>query len=415
MTDVDKLGALARAQQVREALVETVRRSRLSARHRRSVDIGSFSHRRGARLFAIFSTASFVLLFALPSIASIVYFGLIASPQYAVQTQFTLRGGEPVRVDGLGMTIGFPAAAIIQDTQVVTNYIESRALVEKLDARLNLRSVFGDKEFDWVARFNSSKPIEKLVSYWKSMIDVNIQLPGGIVTVAVRTFRPEDSLRVVQTTLRLSEELVNDINKRMLDDNLRGAREELERSAARLSRARDALELARNTEGMLDPTQTGQAVVDLITSLRADELKFEREYESQLKYVSANAPQVRLLVQRMTALKEQIRRLEDQMTSAAARHEPDRLIATTMTRFADLELEKKIAEKQYALAAAAVETARATAERKMMYLQVFVAPALPHDSRHPRRLMAVLIISAGSAVAWAGLVGLVSLARNHMA
>jgi len=412
--DVLKSSALDRARQVQGALIEAVRRSRLSARRRRTYDTSTFSRRRGARLWSAYLILSFIVIFLLPSLASIVYFSFIASSQYVVQIRFTVQGGDATRMDGLGMMTGLPSANVVQDTQVVANYIQSQAIVEKLEARLNLRQLYGSSDIDWPARFNVEKPVEKLVDYWNSKIDVSIQLPGGIVIVKMRAFTADDALRVGDAVLDLSEALVNDMNRRMLAENVTSSQQEFDRSALQLGQARLALEKTRNTERMLDAGREGNALADLVTGLRGDQLKLQQEYSSQSKYASADAPQMRALATRIKAISEQISSLEAQMTGGTASG-ADKLISKSMTRFAELELEGRIAERQYASAAANLEAARATAERRLVYLQAFMRPALPQEPLYPKRTLSVVIVCFGSFLAWAALGGIVSLARNNMA
>lgn len=413
--NLQKFSPLERARQVQGALVEAVRRSRLSAKRKRTYDTGTFSRRRGARLWSAFYALTFIFVFVLPSLGSIAYFSFIASPQYVAESRFTVQGGDATRFDGLGMVTGLPSVNVVQDTQVVANYLQSLAIVENLQSRLNIRQMYGSSSIDWPARFDVEQPIEKLVDYWKSKLDVSIQLPGGIVTVTVRAFTPDDALRLGNAVLELSEALVNDMNRRMLSDNVSSSQQEFDRAALRLGQARLAFEKMRNTEGMLDAGQAGKALIDLVTGLKGDQLKLQQDYNSQLKYVSADAPQMRALDTRIKALSGQILLLERQMTGLPELAGADKLISESMTRFSGLELERRIAERQYAAAASGLEIARATAERRLVYLQTFMRPSLPEQSRYPRRILSIAIVCLSSFLAWATLSGLASLARNNMA
>ena len=145
-------------------------------------DTSAFSRKRDACLSLLFKV-SFVVVFLLPSLAALVYFSLIASPQYVAEARFTVQGGEPIKLDAFSVVTGLPSLTVVQDTQVVTNYIESPSIVRRLEQRLDLRSLYGNESIDWLSRFNPKKPFEKLADYWKTKTDVSIQLPGGIVTV----------------------------------------------------------------------------------------------------------------------------------------------------------------------------------------------------------------------------------------
>ena len=413
--DVVRLSALERARQVQSALGEAMRRSRLSTRRRRSYDTGTFSRRRGARLWSAMFVANFVIVFLMPSVLSIVYFSFLASPQYVSESKFTVKGGDGFRPDGLGMMIGMPSAYVVQDTQIVANYIQSRAMVEKLQEKLDIRQMYGANDIDWFSRFDSDQPIEKLVEYWKTKVDVSIQLPGGIVTVTVKAFTANDTLQIAAAVLELSENLVNDNNRKMLADNLASSKLDFERAARRLGQSRLAIEKARNAEGMLSPTQAGQALADLVTELKSGQLKLQQDYGSQAKYVSTDAPQMRALNIRIRAMSAQIQELEGRMTSSSISTGADKPLSKAMTTFSSLELENRIAEKHYAATAKSLELARATADIRLVYLQAFLRPSLPEQPLYPKRLLSIVVVVFGSLFAWASMASLASMARNHMA
>lgn len=410
-----KTSALERTRRVRSALVEAVRMSRLSSRRRRAFDTGALSRRRGARLVAILYAITFVCVFVIPSVGSIVYFGFVASPQFVTESKFVVQGGSNLRADGVEAVTGLPATNVVQDTQVVVNYIQSAAIVEQLQDRLNIRQLYGNSNIDWVSRFDVTKPFEKLVDYWKSKVEVSIQLPGGLVTVSIRAFSAEDTLRISQAVLEFSEKLVNDLNQRMRKDNVGSSKQEFERAAERLGEVRGALEMARNAEGVLDAGHAGRALGELVTGLRADRLKLQQDYESQSAIVLPDAPQMRALKARIDTISEQIRSLEAKMTSVSATTSTDKLISEVMTKFSELELERRIAERQYSSAAAAFQLAQVSAERRLVYLQTFVLPALPEDPRYPKRALSIIIVCLGSLTIFGIVNAVLTLARNHMA
>jgi capsular polysaccharide transport system permease protein len=355
----------------------------------------------------------FLGFLVVPWITAIAYFGAIASPQYMTEIKFIVHSGDGQRLDGLGLVTGLPSANVVQDTQVISHYIQSRAIVEKLQAKLNLRLMYGDSSIDWPARFNRSRSLEKLVDYWEGKTDVSIQLPGGIVTVTIKAFQAEDALQLGAAVVEFSEELANEMSKRMLADSVSSSAQDFDRAGQRLALIRGEFEAARNAEGMIDPGLANKSLLELVTKLKGDRLRLQQEYDSITKSLSKDAPPVRALNVRIEAISEQIKDLEGRMAGLEVRSH--KRISEAMTRFSELELERRIAEKEYASAAAALSRARATAERKLVYLQVFEQPSLPQEARYPKRTLSILAICACSFLLWAMTLGLASLARNHMA
>ncbi len=407
--------ALERARNFSQALSEAARHARLSTRSRRNFTSGGFQARPGERLMRLAITASFVVFVVLPTLIAAIYFGLIASNQYVSEAKFTVSSGDIPSLDTVGALTGIPSASVIQDTQIVTNYILSRAAVERLEKVVDLRRLYSRPEADWWARFDESDPIEDLVTYWNRVVDINIKMPSGIVEFKVRAFTPADALTIANAVLEISESLVNDINRRMHSDAVSNAELQLQRASARLLQARVELEKARNEGGLLDTSKTAEAMNKLIAETRGALLQLQQEYATQLRSVQPDAPQMRALKARIESISAQVVELQSALTGTqrAAFSEPT--LATTMTKFSHLELERKIAERIYSAAASSLELAKLTSEIKTVYINDFVSPLMPQDSLYPRRALFVSLIFGGCMLVWAVGCGLATLVRNHMA
>lgn len=400
--------ALKRARAVSEALIDAARIARFS-----SGGGGAFSRRRSSALARTILRISFFWMVLVPSALALVYFTFVASGQYSSETKFTVQGGVMPRADNLSALTGLPSLQIIQNTQIVANYVHSRAIVAELEKRIGLRKLFDASKGDFVARFAQDDPVEELVKYWKRMSRVKIEMPSGIIHVVVYAFRPEDAQLIASHVLELSEKLVNDMNERIKRDNIEYAEREFRDTADRLKNARIELERVRNLQGMLDAAETSKAINELITGLQGERLKLQQEYETQIKLVQESAPQMRMLKDRIGAVDEQIKRLRAILTTSDAANSS--ALSGTLNLFSELNLKRDITQKQYVMAATSLEIARAAGDRQMTYLSAFVRPTRPEDTSWPNRPLAILITVASCLLVWGCLIGLVKLARNNMA
>ena len=410
---------MERAQAVTRALGDAARRARFSMRAKSAYRGDSFEVRRGAKAIRIVVFVLLIGLVIIPNIVALTYFGLLASDQFVSEAKFTVSSGVIPKMDGVGSVTGVPPAIIIQDTQVVTDYIQSRPMVEQLERLVSLRDRYSDESIDWWARFNRKKPIEKFVKYWKTVADTSITLPSGIVTLKVHAFTPEDAKRIADTVIRLSENLINDLNERMRSDTVQAAERDMQEAGKLLVKARTQMESVRNTEAVLEVGQSSKALANLSSGLEAELLKAEQEYKTQLRYVSEQAPQLRVLQSRITAMKQQLKDVRSRITTdgeaGASSSVAGKALSGKMTRYAEAELEERIAEKRYALSAAAVEAARMLSERRLLYLHEAVAPALPQEAEYPKRWLNVSMTLLASVLAFIGSVAGLSFVRNYMA
>jgi capsular polysaccharide transport system permease protein len=404
---------LARATRVSQALTEVARRARFSTRRRGGIG-GGFGARRGERAFRSAIRLSFLAVVVAPSLAAAVYFVAFASDQYVSEAQFTVAGGNPPLLDGIGAMTGIPSLQTFQETQVVASYVQSRAIVDELSRRTDLRAAFAAPEADWIARLSDKAPIEKLVLYWKRMTDVSVSMPGGIVDFTVRAFRPADAENLARAVLALSEKMVNDMNDRMRRDTIALATSDLQLAGGRFKFASLALETARNEEKTLDARRTADGFNSLKTSLQLQKIRMQQQYESQLKFISPQTPQMRDLKARIDAAGTEIAKIEAQLTAKNGGADGN-VLSASMTKLEGLELERGIAAQQYADAALALERAQITSESKLVYLNQFIRPATAEEARYPRRVAWIAAITAAALLLWGCLVGTAVLVRNHMA
>jgi capsular polysaccharide transport system permease protein len=398
--------ALEHAKNVSTALKEAARRARFSRRSRRASGTDGFVSGRQARFISLLIKLSFILIVAIPTLTIASYYTFFASNQYVSEAQFTVSGSIMPSADGIGSLGGIPAIAIIQDTQIVTNYVLSRAAVEKLEASVKLRDLYSKPSIDRFASFDNKKSIEKLLTYWKSMASASIKMPSGIVTLQVRAFSPEDAKIIAQSLVADSEKLINDMDQRMHKDTVQSAELQVSSASSRLADTRLALENARNNSGILDAVKTADSINGILNGVRSGLLQLQQEYQTQLKVVSSNAPQMRLLKSRIDATSIQIDELEAQLTKKSGSLSTDPTLSSAVSRFAELDLEHKIAERLYAGALTALEVARLTAQKRMMYLTTFIQPQAPQDAEYPRRITATLMASFVCFIIW-GLICLV--------
>jgi capsular polysaccharide transport system permease protein len=406
--------ALIHAARMSQAISDTARRARFSTRYYRISYAGGFRARRGERLFKQGVLISFVLLVIVPSIASIAYFGVIAAPQYISEARLTLSGAETSAADnGAGLQIA-PVSLLAQDTQVVQEFLRSRAMVAELSHAIDIRGVYDNAHVDWLARLSRDASLEDLHRHWKWMTRSSIELPGGIIDFSVRAFSPLEAAKLAQAALMVSETMVNELNARMLRDTVGRATEDLKGAADRLAAARIKLEQARNRLGMLSADRQADSINELLVSVQAGRIALQQEYDSRRRFISPSQPEMRTLRAQMRAADTQITNLKSQLTDTRF-SVSSTVVAAAMSQLAELDLNRRIAEQQYSLAATALESARIAAVSKFIYLNSFVDPAPGHLMVFPSPIEEIAISIVGALIVWGTLVAAATFIRNNMA
>jgi capsular polysaccharide transport system permease protein len=346
---------------------------------------------------------SFILLVLAPSFATAIYFALFAADQYAVESRFAVRSVEAEASESspqggsASASSSFSFTATGQNAYIVTSYIRSRAIVDDISGKINLREVFRRPEADFWARLKSDASIDELVDYWESKVDTYVDSISSVVTLRVRAFRRDDALALGRAIIDASEALANRISDRARRDATAMAEKEVRRSFGVVQAALVALNEFRNSSGMIDPGQASTEIGKLLVPMMGEKIKLENELFVLRREMSEDAPTLRVLREKLDAVDTHIKDLKGKLTSEAGLA---RTISGSLAKFEELEVQRLLAERFYTLAQADLDRAQLRASRQNVYLSVFVPPSLPEEARFPRRWAYSLLTFLGLAILW---------------
>jgi capsular polysaccharide transport system permease protein len=304
------------------------------------------------RQFVSPRTISFILVVVLPTLVAAVYYLAIAADQYVAEFRMSLRSVDAPRIEPL-LLFGGDAmrGTAATESQIVTQFIASRAIIDELDPKLDLRRLFSSPEADWWARLWLPASIEQLAYYWQGQVDPFYDTSTGTIVVRTRAFAPEDTLRLAQAIVACSERLINDLSLRARHDALGYAEAEVTTAETRLKTALAAIREFRDREGLIDPGRAADANATLATKLRDDLLKANSELATLKTYMRDDAPPMRVLRARIRALDTQLHALAREMTASATTQITGPPVATTLSHelgsYEALDAERKFAEATY--------------------------------------------------------------------
>jgi capsular polysaccharide transport system permease protein len=364
---------------------------------------------------------SFIAFVLAPAFAATIYFVFIASDQLAAEARFAVRQVETVssdemrhgssETDGTGnATVNFSFTATGQNAYIVTSYIRSRAIVDDISQRLNLREIFRRPEADFWACLKRDASVDELTDYWKSMVDTYIDAPSGIVTLRVRAFRADDAVALAKAVLDLSENLVNRISDRARRDAMEMSEKEVRRAYAMTQSALADMRRFRDSSGIIDPVQASTEIGKLLLPLMTEKIRLESDLFVASRDLDESAPSIKALRSRLDTTERQIAELKGKLTNTNGG--PTTLTAS-LSKFEELELQRQFAEKLYSFAQTDLDRAQLRADRQSVYLTVFVPPSLPEDSRYPRRIAFPILIFLGLTITWAIVAMTIASIEDH--
>jgi capsular polysaccharide transport system permease protein len=360
------------------------------------------------RRFVSLRTLSFVIVVLLPVAVAAVYYLAIAADQYVAEFRMSLRSVDAPRIEPLALFGGDTAhTTAAGESQIVSQFIASRAIIDQLDPKLDLRRMFASPGADWWARLWLPATAEQLVYYWQNQVDPFYDTSTGTIVVRVRAFTPDDALRLAQAIVASSERLINSLSARARHDALDYAEADVAAAETRLKAALAAIREFRDKEGMIDPGQAASADTTLVTKLRDDLLKANAELATLGAYMRDDAPAIQVLKARIKSLESQQRLLAHEMTSsAAAAPSPGPTpvppaLSHELGSYEALDAERKFAEAAYEHALEALDRARDNADRQHIYIESFVPPSLPQSSLYPHRWRSLGTVALIAFAIWA--------------
>jgi capsular polysaccharide transport system permease protein len=289
----------------------------------------------------------------IPSIGYLIYLLAFASDQYVASSRFSVRSAaneQQVELpsssanrtssSGLPMVVG-------QDAYLVVAYINSHRIIEDLGQTVDLKAVFRHPRADFWARLKDNPSAEDMLAYWQKHILAYVDGPSGIVTVRVRTFAPQDSLKLLQAIIAASEKLANDVSARSRRDTVSRFEDEVKRSIVAVQDALQAMREFREKVGYVDPVSSATMTNTLLLQMLGDKIKLENEVFVMQRVSPDNATGLRVLRTNIQTVDQQIEKLKAALTGASTE---GRSIAASLVKYEELELQRVFSQKLFGLA-----------------------------------------------------------------
>ncbi|HYZ41833.1 MAG TPA: capsule biosynthesis protein [Stellaceae bacterium] len=355
----------------------------------------------------------FWAIVGLPTLAAGVYYFAIASDLYLSEARFIVRSPKGVQANPIGALLQSSGLArASDDTAAVQDFMMTRDAVRKLEDRDDLRTLLSRPEGDFVTRFPGvmfwRHDFEALYWSYQHFVSVETDSTTGVTTVDVKAYRPEDAHLIASALLNYSEQLVNELNERARQDTLGIAQREVERAERRIAAIQSELTAYRVKQKMLDPKSASMTVLELITQMNSA-LANARTQLGELLSNSPNSPQISLVKTRIAQLEKLIAEERSKLSG-----ETDS-VASTLTEYERLNLQRELAEKALASAFTSLEAARIEAQRQQLYLETIAQPNLADYPLYPKRAISLAVVVVSCLLVYGIAWLLVASAREHAA
>nr|WP_141082150.1 capsule biosynthesis protein [Campylobacter lanienae] len=323
-------------------------------------------------------------------IVVIFYYTFIAADRYVSNVSLSVKstdGSSPISLSGIESLVGV-ASSSTEDIKLLQEYIKSFDMLQKLDEKINLRSLYEKQKIDLFFRIYSSTSKESYLKYYRDRIHILFDDTTGLLNVAVEGFNPEDARNISAAILEECERFINEISHNIAREQLRFAQGELESAKQKYKDAKNELLAFQNEYGVFDPQSLAKTKAGFITEIELQISKKETELNTMRSYLNDNAPEIVALKAELRAHKEQLEKERRKVASNASQDKLNDVVA----QFEALYLNLSFAEDVYKTAITAVETTRIEIGRKAKQVVVIQSPYVPDSAAYPNKMYNIITI-----------------------
>ncbi|MBU3007908.1 chain-length determining protein [Cobetia amphilecti] len=275
-----------------------------------------------------------------------------------------------------------------KDLLLLREYLLSTDMLKVVDEKLGFRQHYSEHGDYFSTLGDENVPIEELHDYYLKRVSVEMDDYAGVLNVEVQAYTPEFAHRMTQLLLDEGEAHMNEMGRRLADEQVMFLEKQLGRLEARLDHTRDDLLKFQNKEGLISPTSTVESINQVVATLEGQLATLQAQRKALASYQSERSSDMKRVTSEIEAMREQILKQRDRLAQATG----DSLNKVS-SQYQSLELKAKFAQETYSGAIAALESTRLEAARKLKQVSILQSPMMPEYSTEPKRIYNITVFA----------------------
>lgn len=357
---------------------------------------------------AFFLKHPYWLISAVAIFCASLYWSLWASDRYVSEAAVVLQSAQGASTSTFNVA-SLLSGGSAHDLLMLREHLLSVDMLQKLNAALDLRAHYANKDIDILSRLESADvPLEYFHRYYLKRVSVELDEYANVLRIRAQAYDPKTAHAIVSMLLREGEAHMNRLSQRLAAEQVKFIEIQVEDLKRRLGLAREAMLTYQNKLGLVSPTGTVESLSAVVATLQGELAKLDAHRRALGASQSERSPEMLRLSHEISALRSQIE-VERARMAARSGNALNRLSAEYET----LRLQVEFAQEMYASALTALESTRVQAARSLKQVSILQSPTLPEYSTAPQRLYNITVF-----VILALLVGLIAhlltaIVRDH--
>ena len=330
-----------------------------------------------------------VLTLIVASILSL-YWLVIASDRYVSEAHIIIQ-----RTDISGNSQNFDISSLLgqggnnrSDQMLLRDYLLSVDMLQKLDAKLNLKAHYSNSSHDFFSRMWIEKPsLEWLHRHYLARTSIDFDDFNGVLVIKAQAYDAETANAITETLVKEGERYMNALAQNLAQTQVIFLEREVSHLGARALQARQAVLDFQNQKGLVSPQAEAENLVSILAKLKQEKSELQTQKTALQAYLVSSHPNVVMLDQRIGSIDKQINQEQAKLTSI----NHGRTLNRTVEEYQRLELSALLAQDIYKSALVALEKGRIEALRTIKTVSILQAPTIPEYPIQPRRIYNTLV------------------------
>lgn len=312
------------------------------------------------------------------TLISYIYFAIFASPRYESSAVVGVKSTDSTASSSSLIPLVGLTSSSKEDLMYLKEYIISYDMLKILQEKLNIKAIYSGK-IDYELLFKDLDIKEDFLKYYQSKIKIVYDDLTGLMSINIQAFSPEDAKKIADCILKESERFINEISHKIAREQMNFAKEELEKASLELSKTQSEINQFQDLNSTIDPISQAKTQAMIKSQIEEKIIAKEVELATLNSYLNSNTPQVKALNSEINALKTQLKKEANKLTSKNKNDKLNYLV----TDFTNLSFKLKFAEEAYKLALTSYEKARLDANKKIKQVIIISSPNLAETSVFP--------------------------------
>jgi len=339
----------------------------------------------------------------------IIYWGLIASDRYVSEARIVVDRTDLAKSQNADFLSLVTGGKNDNDLMLLREHLRSVDMLNKLDEKLDLRSHYSDKRYDFLSRmwFKDASQ-EFLHRHFLSRVSIEMDNLSGVLRIRTQAYTPDMARSITMSLVEEGEMFMNEMAHRLARAQVEFLEKQVAQLGDRVLAARSAVLEYQGAKGLVSPQATIESIASIVANLEAKIADLKARRQAMLGYLSPNVPEISQITLQIDALEKQLHEEQARLAS------PKGLtLSRTAEEFQRLQMEVEFAQDLYKSALVALETGRVEATRILKKVSVLQSPTMPQYPLEPRRIYNMVVFAISVLVITGIAQMLVAIIRDH--